>query len=461
MKPNLLKMTALSTLLLVSPALSDLAAAQKPVIRIARPPVKLKINMSALAGDTAGKRAGGDVAEAGPQPEPPTLPRLKRKQAVLDVPPLPRARPQIADLGGEGSDDPVEPGGEALDSPPLPASLGHSPALEELFDTTGGNLDDIRDAASLLEDGPGTHNAIPDNFRDQGNGEDTEQLGGKRELGGQRLGGYDWRAARGDWTIGGNDGDKGVDLTGGAPTSPAADAPDGSGVASDGGCGSVPESYGTVSNCGTNDDGQTEAAGTREGRSAPEGRTESGHENWTATRDEDSLFVHAIQFDEKGQKTGEFIQDIQTFGGTERTVYEWRDANGEIIERREITRRIRNNPAGQPNPEEGGVADHLCAGWNPMTGCAGKGVTARDMTGQPRPGETGAPDERSAGASVGAEAVTNGGDGSFIAGGNSGNGGRGEPDPCIAARESCGNGPDGPDGPDGPVAAIEAAAVRH
>ena len=129
-----------------------------------------------------------------------------------------------------------------------------------------------------------------------------------------------------DWTLGpGDDGDRSVDLTGGAPRSPAADAPDGSGVASDGGCGSVPESYGTVSNCGTNEDGQTEANGTRDGRSTPEGRTESGHENWTARKDESSLFVHAVQFDEKGDIKGGAIslykvtdgqwEYIETVGG--------------------------------------------------------------------------------------------------------------------------------------------------
>ncbi len=431
MKPALLRMTALSALMLFSPTLNDLASAQKPVIRIARPPVKVKVDMSALAGHGSRKRPGEGIAEGGPQPEPPTRPRLDSKSVVLDVPPLPR---------------------------PRPGALGNSPALEDLFGTTGGNLGDIKDVASLLEDGPGANNAIPENFRDQGNGEDGDLLGGKRELGGQRLGGYDWRAVRGDWTIGGDNGDQGVDLTGGAPASPAADAPDGSGVASDGGCGSVPESYGTVSNCGTNDEGQTEATGTRDGRSTPEGRTESGHENWVATKDENSQFVHAIQFDEKGQNTGEYIQDVQTFGGYERTVREWRDANGQVIERQEIVRRIRNNPARQPNPEEGGVADHLCAGWNPMNGCAGKGLTIRDMTSQPGRGETSAAGERSAGANVGPEAVTNGGDGSFIAGGNSGGGGGAEIDPCIAAGEGCGN---GPDGPDGPVASIEAAAGRH
>ena len=53
---------------------------------------------------------------------------------------------------------------------------------------------------------------------------------------------------------------------------------------------------------------------------------------------------------------------------------------------------------------------------------------------------------RSASASIGPEAVTNGGDGSFGVEVGSGRGGF-KLDPCATAGDDCGNGPGGPDNP--------------
>ena len=68
-------MTALSSLILISPAMQDNAAAAttfyKPSIRIVGPLVKLRINTRRLVTKAAKKPTGNGVAEAGPQPEPP------------------------------------------------------------------------------------------------------------------------------------------------------------------------------------------------------------------------------------------------------------------------------------------------------------------------------------------------------------------------------------------------------
>ena len=58
MKKTFLTMTALSAMVLISPALQDTAAANKPVIRIAKPHIKVNVNTKRLTNKTTPRKPG-------------------------------------------------------------------------------------------------------------------------------------------------------------------------------------------------------------------------------------------------------------------------------------------------------------------------------------------------------------------------------------------------------------------
>ncbi|HMB48389.1 MAG TPA: hypothetical protein VKN63_08950, partial [Afifellaceae bacterium] len=126
---------------------------------------------------------------------------------------------------------------------------------------------------------------------------------------------------------------------------------------------------------------------------------------------------------------------------------------------RESERVIITDPESEqpaPHDNDAGRGTGGCGVWTPFGGCTGTGPKVWDTTGQPNPADDGSATVRSAGASIGPEAVTNGGDGSFGAEGNSGRGGGFGIDPCATVAE-CGDGSGGPDNPVGSVDAAHAA----
>jgi len=147
-------------------------------------------------------------------------------------------------------------------------------------------------------------------------------------------------------------------------------------AANGGACGRIPSSYGTVGGCSTDRNGTTRAHGQRDGTTRTDGsRSSEGHENWEVERSDNAFFVNAEQYDENGNKTGEFTQDTQEYGGYSRTVREWRDADGEVIRREETVERTdpdADGPAGQPDPNGDNDVSlaEFCA-WTPgALGCS-------------------------------------------------------------------------------------------
>ena len=108
-KRTLLAMTALSSLVLTSPALHDTAMAGqfnkpsiRPSIRIISPRVKTRINTRRFVTKAAKKPARNRVAEAGPHPERPARPKTA-EVARAATPPLPRQQnPSIRLMVADG-----------------------------------------------------------------------------------------------------------------------------------------------------------------------------------------------------------------------------------------------------------------------------------------------------------------------------------------------------------------------
>jgi hypothetical protein len=161
---------------------------------------------------------------------------------------------------------------------------------------------------------------------------------------------------------------------------------------------------------------------------------ESGHHTVTVTHTPDG---------EGGSTTTYSTTDVTKFGTTMRDDIKKVDSDGNAVVERgegrtelhpvEIT--VERNPDGQPGVEGRGPGGADNCGWNPMNGCTKKSTPIWKATVQPGAHQdTGG---RSAGPSLGQEAVTNTGDGTFDSGVSGGGGGGGQPDPCVVAG-SCG-----------------------
>ena len=461
LKRTLYTMTALSSLILIIPTLQNAAIAgqfNKPMIRMIAPQVKMRINTRRLVTKAAKKPAGNKILEAGPQPEPPTRPKRTKVTNVAkeDLARLPRPRPynEFEEDGNGGKIDVADA---------LPPALGGAPELEELFGVTGGNMNDIRDAASLLENGLDGQNALPEHLR--GNNENISgDIGGERPFGANREGVWDPRGGRGSaFGPGGSNDGFGVDMMAGIPRSPASQAPNPGGQASNG---------------WSFDGMQVSGSGTYQSWRT----TDSNGDTVTFVREDFNDGAGSVSItitDADGNVRGDVSIDISKPHGRGRDYQaEAHDADGNLVGASKGTTETESVPnrydpdgdgvpndvpetgseqAGQPNPEDGGAAEGLCAGWNPLSGCGQGGLKIWDTITQPGTSEESTATASGAGPRIGPEAVTNGGDGSFTAGGGRRDNGRGHGiDPCITAG-GCGNGPDGPDNPTGSMEGVRAS----
>jgi len=92
---------------------------------------------------------------------------------------------------------------------------------------------------------------------------------------------------------------------------------------------------------------------------------------------------------------------------------------------------VEGNPDSQPGAEGSGPGGADNCGFNPMSGCTRKSTPIWKAAVQP--GAHQDTDGGAAGPSLGQEAVTNTGDGTFDSGASRGGGGAGQPDPCLTA----------------------------
>jgi hypothetical protein len=464
MKPIITTMTALAVALTSLPSAQAAMAMNKPMNMNAAKPQAFKIKPPRIhvrrqltkPMRIERKSDRPSKTEAGPQPEPPTKP-VPGTEVSLNIPPLPRARPTLprepSDTSyNEFDEGGAAPGGEVNTTGILPPPLDMSPELTGLLDITGGNLGDVLDAVKLLEDGPGGQNALPEHFRDQG--DDIPGVGGDHPFGGGRIGAWDPLGGGGTaFGPGGRNEDFGADPMAGIPKSPASKAPGSGGRASDGWTWD-----GMVT--GTTGSGSTESW-TRAG---------SNGSTVKFTRDEhgDGAISIGIQVtDSEGNVQGEVSIDISAPNKDGSRDYQAQafDAEGNHVGGSKGTTNTESVPNqydtdgdGVPDDTTAGGGDQgsettnnehgICNGWNPLNGCAAPGVKIEDSTSQPNPTDDGSATVRSAAASIGPEAVTNGGDGSFVSGQGRAGGGSGL-DPCATVA-GCGGGGDGPEGPGGP-----------
>lgn len=505
MKPILTTMTALAVILSslhgTEAAMNLPPNAPKPqIVKIKPPRIHVRRNLVKPVR-VPRKNDGPSKVEAGPQPEPPTKPRHKFERTAVIAPPLPRSRPNHGDhnasdesfdhvleliglnTNGPSSNREREPetydefaendgdmGGELNPEGVLPPHLGISPELAGLLEITGGNMGDVLDVAKLLDEGHGGQNALPERFREQG-----EKLpggfGGERPFGAQRVGVWDPHGGRGAaFGRGGRNEGFGADPMAGIPRSPASTAPGPGGQASSG--------RGWVNTTRSSDSSGTTHWSRRLGDSGW-GAGFSRRENADG-----SFSGGMVVTDGTGRSVG--YRDIEVSApdenGNRTVVIEDSDSNGNVVHREESETKSSDGPtpwdqnangvpdsierdtSAQDVPENttAGGGDQgaettnnelgLCGGWNPLNGCGRTTVKPMDTISQPDPTDDGSGTVRSAGASIGPEAVTNGGDGGFIAGqgrGGGGGGTRGVDPGCITAGDHCGNGPDGPDNPHG------------
>lgn len=363
-----------------------------------------------------------DAAKAGPQPEPPTRPAPEFEETAKS-PPLPTPRPE----------------------------LGASSDIRDLENVTGGDMGDLKDAATMLEDGLEGQNALPEEFR-AGEDDFADGVGGERQLGRDRVGAFDPLGGRGSaFGPGGQNDEFGVDMMSGIPRSPASEAPGDSRSASDAGW--VKDGAGhwsrNINNSGwwagyyqtNNADGSTTATVT----------LFDDNNDVVARR---RISVSAP--DENGDRTVEIedqTPDGETTNKTESTTKNtvgpkpW-DQNGNGVPDAQEAPPAPPPEESQPNPVNDGAASGICKGWSPLTGCGRPGPTLQEMLTQPGTSEESTATATGAKPVTGPEAVTNPGDGSYTAGGNRGGGGSGF-DPCAIQAGDCGTSPGDLGGPDG------------
>ena len=462
MKPTTLMLSsALASVMLIAPSAFQNANAAgikinpkivkvKPKIKI-RPKISLRVDVTSRTEKLIKKRSSGrgagietDAAKAGPQPEPPANrakePRKMTRFASGSIP-RPTPRPEL-----DGASD-----------------------LNELFEVAGGNMKDLLDVSKMLKDGLEGQNALPDHF-----GADEKDLaggiGGDRPFGSNRVGAWDALGGRGTaFGPGGANSDFGVDMMSGVPRSPASQAPHGGGSASSGWTKMPGNSAGRT--VWTRDYSDTPSQGGFDvfvRQNGPDGsiHAEITHEdangNVTGTTS-----IHVSAPNAKGQRTV-----TTTYSDGNNDEVEWlvtnttksnagptpedQNANGIPDTEEHAAGQALTTPPGeesQPDPVNGGAAEGICNGWNPLTGCGRPGPTLWETLTQPGTSEDSTVSSGRGGATSGPEAVTNPGDGSFMASGNTGgSGGRGL-DPCaIQGGGDCGTGPDGLGGLENPAA---------
>lgn len=408
LKRTLLTMTALSSLILISPTLQDTAIAgqyNKPKIGMFKPQFKVKIDTRRLVTKAAKKPAGNGVAHAGPQPEPPTRPKQIQVTYVANpVPaPLPRSRPynefEEKGLGGD-----IDVAGA------LPPELNAPDAIKELFDISGGNPNDLMAVAEELL-------AMRDLFEEVGSNPLEDPALGRPRFGASmdgppvapgphpNNGGVDSSPG---WTLGGVYHKATNDSYGAHWSRQTSHGTDTRDISYGGPNGEITE---TIVIHGPN--GQTTTTTTESHLTKDDARRST-----TTVETENGMVV-------KEEETPAPAEEEETEGGEGGEGGEEGDGDTE---------------AGQGAPDDtitGGTGG--CGVWTPFGGCTGTGSKIWETTGQPDPSDDGTTTTRSAGDSIGPEAVTNADE--F----HTGSGGGGvHIDPCIAAGGDCGNGPGNP-----------------
>lgn len=408
--------------------------------------------------------------EAGPQPEPPTSPRLKFERTAMIAPPLPRSRPDH--VGNEADDEAfdhlLELIGLNTNEPPVrgdPAPGAYN-EFKEQDDIPGGEVDadgalgpDFPVPAGFLDLFGVTTN--PNDLRLVAELEHYRAMGDiARQMPASPFDDPAGRLGRGRFGAG-MDGPSGAD-------------------------------DGTAQNPGHAGNDWQKHPGRVPGRTAWTRNHTAGFENFVRQDHVDgsstaeysynlhngdtvtTVHIRVSAPDKNGNRTvtitetvvGDDEESVRTSTTTSRagpTPDDW-DADGEDddAEAADTTQGDDGNDAeadqdttagggdqGAPNDNDTGRGDGGCGTWTLFGGCTGTGLKIWDTTGQPNPTDDGSDNGRNAGASIGPEAVTNGGDGSFVSGQGRGGGGPGL-DPCATAGPSCGNGPDGPGSPAGP-----------
>ena len=420
MKPILTTLTALAVVLAAS---AGAEAGKGPMVNIK--PITPRVQIRPLlikprlpVGMNKKREQPSEAADGGPQPEPPTnqakrtRPRTaKVTPAQKVIAPLPRTKPTMP-VAVVGPDD-------LMTIPP------------EARDLNAEDFQKLKDFQDMATNGP--NNAAPDVFGPRENGRPGDEPGyggplGTFENAANRAeanqenrdkqledfratfgndpnnpGGGDTRQSAGFHTPAKNPG-----AAGGAVNDPRGVASDGTTTQHADGSHSWNNSHDNADGGSTgrsttwNKDGSRDSDITRNNPDGSGSRL-SGH--W----DPDGRLVDVTRQTWGADKKGEQIR--HTPAGT--TVSDYTE------------------PAGQFGAEGRGPGGADNCGWNPMSGCTKRFVKIWDAMVKPGAHQnTGA---SAAGPSLGQEAVTNTGDGTFDSDFSGGGGGGGRPDPCLTA----------------------------
>ena len=453
MKKMFLTMTALSAIFLVSPALNENAVAGQnfPMVLV-KPQVKVEVDTKRLAKKPGTRRDRSNSEQSDNQQQMAAKPRSFSRPTAMVAPPLPRLRPDtpigashdgsldhVLDLVGlwspvgserdpeaynefEEDDDSLGGGVDATGAlgPDLPVPEG----LAELFDITT-NPNDLNAIAELEE-----LRAIGDIARAGGIDPFDDPASALRQgrfgVGMNGAPNYD---------------ESGLDSGGKDSNGWTLISEFYSGNTS-GRLRSRPSTYGTeYQTIVLVTDGVHDALTISTWTPGPNKTTTDvtmtarfikGTMQSTQVTDSDgfgTVYLPPSESEEDGEsEAGETGSENDNEGNDNEDVQEDTKAGG-------------GDQGGNDTPGNGG-----CIRWTSFGGCMATRTKIWDSTSQPDPTEDGSGTVRSAGASIGPEAVTNGGDGSFGVEGGSGSGGF-KLDPCATAGDDCGNGPGGPGNP--------------
>lgn len=419
MKPILTTLTALAVILAAStgaeagkgPMVNINIKPKLPSVQIRPTRIMPRLPVGTTSRLKKKREQPSEAADGGPQPEPPTYttkrtrPRTAKVNPVVRfIAPLPRSKPTI----------PVA----AIDPDDL---MTIPPDLRGINSEDFQKLKDFQDMASN-----GPNNAAPDVFgprQDGGPGDEpgyggplgtfdnaANQAEANQENRDKQL--EDFRAIAGfdPNNPGGGDTRQGRDFHTPAKNPGAAG-------------GAVNDRRGMASNV------TTIRTGVRDnGSSVTVRRVKYEPDLWGVGGADEVIQTR----DSKGRVTSQTINSYNENGDlvdseVEMTFYDDQvDAEG-------------SDPDGQPGVEGRGPGGADNCGWNPMSGCTKKSTPIWKAAVQP--GAHQDTDGRAAGPSLGQEAVTNSGDGTFDSGVSGGGGGGGPHNPCDMA--DCGNGPIG------------------
>ena len=427
MKPILTTLTALAVVLA---ATTGAEAGKGPMVNIKPnlPSVQirpLRIMPRLPVGMNKKREQPSEAADGGPQPEPPTYqanrtrPRTaKVAPAVRFIAPLPRTKPTIP-VAVVDPDD-------LMTIPP------------EARDLNAEDLQKLKDFQDMATNGP--DNAAPDPFGQPQPGGPNDEPG----YGGP-LGTLDTEQSRANY--------EGIEMFGFDPAKP------GGRVGGQGGGFHTPAKYPGAAG-GAVKDRRGMASDGESLTWSYEPFSNGGYSNqrsWGEGGTHHTVTVTYIPDGEGGSTTYVSTTKVTSTATTFADSIMVEDADGNAVVKNypvetvlppvEIT--TEGGPDSQPGAEGSGHNGNDNCGWNPMSGCTKKSNPIWKAAVQPGAHQdTGG---RSAGPSLGQEAVTNTGDSTFDSGVSGGGGGDGQPDPCRIA--GCGGpGPIGPGG-DSPAAA--------